>query len=102
MRVLHLKNKMVYSFINNYFISNYETIYRNKLKINLINLKKINNKNNKIINNLLSNKVKIIFFKFKNLKYNFFKGIKNHTKYNLYNKTILNSLDTNIKKYSLS
>ena len=102
MRVLHLKNKMIYSFINNYFISNYETIYRNKLKIKLINLKKISNKNNKIINNLLSNKVKIIFFKLKNIKYNFVKGIKNYTKYNLYNKTILNSLDISIKKYSLS
>ena len=102
MRVLHLKNKMSYSFINNYFISNYETIYRNKLKIKLINLKKISNENNKIINNLLNNKVKIIFFNLKNLKYNFFKSIKNYTKYNLYNKTILNSLDANIKKYSLS
>jgi hypothetical protein len=108
MRTLHLKNKMVYSFINNYFVLNYETISKNKLKNKLINLKKINNKNYTLNNILMHNNVKNIFFNFKNSKYNFIKNIKSYIKHNIYIKSLkseinytFKSLDVKLRKSSL-
>jgi len=108
MRLLYIKNKMIYSLVNEYFISNYETIFRNELKNKIIiNKKKINNKNYKLFDSLFNNNIKYIFYNIKNLRYSYFKNLKNYIKHNLYTKSIksefksiFNSFDVKLKKSS--